>query len=170
MFPAQTLATLLTLLLFPGEALACKPSSQAAAGSQSSQDNENQASPTNVMSIGFEGMNDGFSYHQDTVITAVLIVFAVAIGIFLACYFSKKYKFCQVPRQANNNDRSLWRNLSLRTLSRQYQDRFTDLGPVGVTPVYAPSPPSATSEASSRAKGRLESRLSALENALKDEK
>ena len=167
MFPAQTLAILLTFLLFPGEALACKPSSQAAAGSQSSQDNENQASPTNVMSIGFEGMNDGFSYHQDTVITAVLIVFAVAIGIFLACYFTKKYKFCQVPRQTNN-DRSLWRNVSLRTLSRQYQDRFTDLGPVGVTPVYTPPP--STSEASSRAKMRLETRLSALENALKDEK
>ena len=169
MFPAQTLAILLTFLLFPEEALACKPSSQAAAGSQSSQDNENQASPTNVMSIGFEGMNDGFSYHQDTVITAVLIVFAAAIGIFLACYFSKKYKFCQVPRQTDNNDRSQWRNISLRTLSRQYQNRFEDLGPVGVTPVYTPPPPS-TSEASSRAKIRLESRLSALENALKDEK
>ena len=158
----------LFLFLFPGEVPTCKPSSQAAAGSQSSQENKNEASPSNVMSIGFEGMNDGFSYHQDTVITAVLIVFVVAIGIFLACYFSKKYKVCQAPRHMETNDRSHWRTMSLRTLSRRYQDRFEDLGAVGVTPTYTP-PPSAP-ETSSRSKLRLESRLSALENALKDDK
>ena len=114
------------------------------------------------MSIGFEGMNDGFSYHEDTVICAVLIVLGVAVCIFLTCYFSKRYKLCRRETPQVDYGRSRWQNMSLADLSRQYQDRFEDLGPVGVTPPFPPPP---VAQEVPRPKARLEARLSALETA-----
>ena len=160
---AAALLLLLPLLLFSGEVTGCnkgKSDAHSASGSQSSQDDKNEVSPSNVMSIGFEGMNDGFSYHEDTVICAVLIILGVAVCTFLTCYFSRKYKLChREPPQPVGFNKPHWQNVSMADLN----NRFEDLGAVGVTPAYPPPPP--TQVVPTGAKTRFEARLAALESA-----
>ena len=76
------------------------------------------------------------------------------------CYFSRKYKLCRrEPPQPVGFNKPHWQNVSMADLN----NRFEDLGAVGVTPAYPPPPP--TQVVPTGAKTRFEARLAALESA-----